>query len=668
MCNIRPLLPAISWRGSVGMSTYNGLSVAMRRSFSRGLLVTANYMWSHEIDNGSNGSGDGDEVDPQNPPCQACDTASGAWDARHVVNGNAVYQLPFGLGKPMLNQPGIASAIAGNWQLTTTALARTGFPVNVLMPSSYTAPDGASGEERPDLVPGVSLTPPGGKTWAVDQSARLQLSGHVQQFSFWRCAARPGARAGHMADRSGRRQDISPAGAGTVAIPLGVLQRFQSPAARSANRYMQSCTSKSRQLNLAARRLRVRFRTDYPNGKPQRIACNSRWNWNPARDTVRTAAGFLTRYQRRRRSWLALAAGQETGCKSAAFGATSGSSRPYHAGHDRRRPRPVDAFRADHGTYRHSRHVRGLRSRSGHSFGKQVGPPDEVAARSGAGRVAAAHVLRSHRAARAHWTGDWDARLAAFRSGHSCRLRGQVRRQFGGGTVDGLQLARRLGAGHSDEYERIRRSDESRTAPGSETLQELFGGEPTLILLDELVGIPAQGPEYAGGAGPVDGLPHGLFKAVESTPNAVLVYTLAVGRDGKAQDAYAQENQFLAEKMAEAESVSARKATLLNPTEDDETVLVLRRRLFESIDENLATQAVDAYRALWSAQRDSIPGEALKPEIVESFRRSYPFHPEVLDTLTGKTATLGEFPESARDAPSPRPHSGPSLGKGQSAF
>ena len=35
-------------------------------------------------------------------------------------------------------------------------------------------------------------------------------------------------------------------------------------------------------------------------------------------------------------------------------------------------------------------------------------------------------------------------------------------------------------------YERIRRSDESRTAPGSETLQELFGGEPTLILLDEL--------------------------------------------------------------------------------------------------------------------------------------------------------------------------------------
>ena len=156
--------PAIGWRGSVGMSSYNGLSVALRRPFSNGLLVAANYAYTHEIDNGSNGSGDGDEISPENPSCLACDRASGAWDARHVVNGNAVYQLPFGLGKPMLNQRGIANTIAGGWEMTTTALARTGFPVNVLMPSSYIAPDGATGTERPDLVKGVSLTPPGGRT------------------------------------------------------------------------------------------------------------------------------------------------------------------------------------------------------------------------------------------------------------------------------------------------------------------------------------------------------------------------------------------------------------------------------------------------------------------------------------------------------------------------
>jgi hypothetical protein len=154
--------PAIGWRGSIGMSTYNGLSVGVRRTFTHGLLVAANYTWSHEIDNGSNGSGDGDEINPQNASCQKCDTASGAWDATHVVNGNVVYQLPFGQGKQMLNNGGVAAAVLGNWEVTTTALARTGFPVNVLLPSSFTAVDGSSGTLRPDLVPGVSLTPPGG--------------------------------------------------------------------------------------------------------------------------------------------------------------------------------------------------------------------------------------------------------------------------------------------------------------------------------------------------------------------------------------------------------------------------------------------------------------------------------------------------------------------------
>lgn len=155
----------IGWRGSIGMSTYNGLSVAARRTFSHGLLVTANYMWSHEIDNGSNGSGDGDETNPQNPLCPACDRASGVWDARSVVNGNAVYRLPFGLGEPMLSRPGIASAIAGNWEMTLSAMARTGFPINVLLssPAFTQAADGASATVRPDLVPGASLTPPGGK-------------------------------------------------------------------------------------------------------------------------------------------------------------------------------------------------------------------------------------------------------------------------------------------------------------------------------------------------------------------------------------------------------------------------------------------------------------------------------------------------------------------------
>src|SRR5690606_26623718 len=134
-----------------------------------------------------------------------------------------------------------------------------------------------------------------------------------------------------------------------------------------------------------------------------------------------------------------------------------------------------------------------------------------------------------------------------------------------------------------------------------------------------------------------------LFKAVESTPNAAVVYTLAVGKDGKASDAYADENQKIAEWLAEAESVSARKATLLNPTDDDEAVHVLRRRLFASVDEKQAERVIQAYRELWQAHREQLAMEAVAPETLEAFRVSYPFHPEVLGTLTIKTATLSNF-------------------------
>ena len=160
-----PQFGQVSWRGTKDNSSYNGLSVAVKRSFSSGLLFSANYMWSHELDDGSNGSGDGDSLVPQNVACPQCEWASGIWDVRNVLNANAIYQLPFGRGKPYLNQSGFLSRIVGDWQLTSVALARTGFPVNVVVNrSAASTPDGNTNDQRPDLVPGVPVTPSGGKS------------------------------------------------------------------------------------------------------------------------------------------------------------------------------------------------------------------------------------------------------------------------------------------------------------------------------------------------------------------------------------------------------------------------------------------------------------------------------------------------------------------------
>ncbi len=192
-------------------------------------------------------------------------------------------------------------------------------------------------------------------------------------------------------------------------------------------------------------------------------------------------------------------------------------------------------------------------------------------------------------------------------------------------------------------YERVRNSDERRIAPGAGTLRELFGDEPALILLDELSVYLRKVRRLEDAGEQLSAFLTSLFKAVEGSPNAVLVYTLAIGKGGRATDAYSAENQFIADRMAEAESISARKATLLNPTEEDETAQVLRRRLFETIDDARAASAVAAYRGLWAANAEALSGDAVRPETAETFLSSYPLHPEVLGTLTAKTATLGNF-------------------------
>jgi hypothetical protein len=193
-------------------------------------------------------------------------------------------------------------------------------------------------------------------------------------------------------------------------------------------------------------------------------------------------------------------------------------------------------------------------------------------------------------------------------------------------------------------YERIRVSDETHTAPGAETIRELFGGKPTLILLDEVSVYLRKVEQVKPGASKqFAAFVHDLFKAVASSPQVALVYTLAVGKSNEASDAYKAENERAAVAMAEAESVAVRTSTTLNPTEEDETANVLRARLFESVDLTGAQEVISKYGSLWTANKEGLPEEATTPELREAFARSYPLHPKLLEMLTEKTASLSTF-------------------------
>ena len=155
------------------------------------------------------------------------------------------------------------------------------------------------------------------------------------------------------------------------------------------------------------------------------------------------------------------------------------------------------------------------------------------------------------------------------------------------------ELAYRLAG--AEGYQRVQESDRKHVAPGAETLRELFGDEPTLIMLDEVsVYLRKVERVHPGASNQFTAFMQALLKAVESTPRASLVFTLAIGKDLAAKDAYKEEHERALAALAEAESVASRKATQLNPTEEDETADVLRRRLFETVDTSAARNAVDS--------------------------------------------------------------------------
>ncbi len=164
-----PAFGPVSWRGNVGNSTFHALQANARRSFENGLLFSTNYMWSHSINDGSIGGGESDT--PQNSFCRSCDKGSSDQDLRQVFNLSTIYQLPLGAGKHFMSRPGLSRAVLGGWEISGIETWQTGLPVNITVDRPNSAVPGhysISGEERPNLNPGVSLFPAGGQipqTW-----------------------------------------------------------------------------------------------------------------------------------------------------------------------------------------------------------------------------------------------------------------------------------------------------------------------------------------------------------------------------------------------------------------------------------------------------------------------------------------------------------------------
>jgi hypothetical protein len=137
----------------------HAFQTSVQRSFSTGWMLSANYQWSHSIDDGGLGGGEADT--PQNSNCIPCERSSSDQDMRSYFTASTIYQLPFGRGREFLNSTSrLTDFFLGGWQLSGIASARSGLPLNITMSRPASAlPDQINKGQHPNRVPNVSLYP-----------------------------------------------------------------------------------------------------------------------------------------------------------------------------------------------------------------------------------------------------------------------------------------------------------------------------------------------------------------------------------------------------------------------------------------------------------------------------------------------------------------------------
>ncbi len=140
--------------GSVGSwsnSSYNGLLMSIQRTTRSGFFINFNYSWSHALNEGSMGGGGPNPTEIVS--CVRCDWGNSPSDQRQSLHGSLSYLLPFGRSKPW-----------GGWSISGVNSFRTGLPLTVSTSRKATdTPDGNTNQQRPNVVPGVSLIPAGGQ-------------------------------------------------------------------------------------------------------------------------------------------------------------------------------------------------------------------------------------------------------------------------------------------------------------------------------------------------------------------------------------------------------------------------------------------------------------------------------------------------------------------------
>lgn len=154
---------------------YHGLQIELRRRLSEGFLGQINYTFGKSLSDTSGTAQARFEplLDNARPKLHR---GRSPFDVTHILNGNFVYDLPFGKGKRFLDREGALDRLVGGWKLSSIVHWQSGSPLTFLSARGTFNRGGRSGLNTADSTLsrdqlkgrlGIRKTPDG-KVYFVD--------------------------------------------------------------------------------------------------------------------------------------------------------------------------------------------------------------------------------------------------------------------------------------------------------------------------------------------------------------------------------------------------------------------------------------------------------------------------------------------------------------------
>jgi uncharacterized protein len=202
------------------------------------------------------------------------------------------------------------------------------------------------------------------------------------------------------------------------------------------------------------------------------------------------------------------------------------------------------------------------------------------------------------------------------------------------------ELAWQLGG--DEAFALLKEADANGTSPGKDILRRLLEQHsPCVVLVDELVAYIRQFPDGAtltGGSYDSNiSFVQALTEAMKLVPNAVLLGSLP-------ESEVEVGSQKGVGTLRALEKIFGRVQALWKPVAIEEAFEIVRRRLFEPINELKSRESVcRAFSDAYIAEGSKLPSETQEARYFDRLEQAYPIHPEVFDRLYEDWSTLDGF-------------------------